>query len=185
MVAQEDGKRLLKLARDSVSLYFNNKKAEDIYLKEKYNKKRGCFVTLKKNEELRGCIGFPYPIKPLYGAIIESALEAAFSDSRFFPLKKEELDHIKFEISILTVPELIEVKKPEEYLKKIKIGKDGLIIKSSYGSGLLLPQVFIEYGCNAEQALHMTCQKANLSSDAWKDLNNNIYKFRAEIFSEE
>lgn len=182
MISQEDGKRLLKLARETVSSHFNNKEIEDIYLKGKYNKDQGCFVTLKK-DGLRGCIGFPEPVMPLYKAIKEAALHAAFSDPRFIPLRKEELKEVKFEISILTVPQLIKVNKPEDYLKKIKVGEDGLIIRN-HCSGLLLPQVFTEYDCDAEKALEMTCHKAGLASDAWKDLNNKIYKFQAQIFGE-
>lgn len=180
MISQENGKKLLKLARDTVSSYFENKTIEDNYLKEKYKEKQGCFVTIKKNG-LRGCIGYPEPVLPLYEAIKQSAINAAFSDPRFVPLEKEELNEIKFELSILTVPELIKVDKPEEYLDKIKIGKDGLIINNQ---GLLLPQVFTQYNCNVEKALEMTCNKANLDSDAWKDLNNKLYKFQAQIFSE-
>lgn len=180
MVSQEDGLKLLKLARDTVSLYFDNKTVEGSYLK-KFNEKQGCFVTINKNKQLRGCIGFPEPVLPLYEAIIQAAKSAAFEDPRFEPLKKKELSEIKFELSILTVPELIKVKKSEDYLNKIKIPGDGLIINNQ---GLLLPQVFTEYKSTLEQALQMTCQKANLSSDAWKDLNNKIYKFQAQIFSE-
>ena len=72
--------------------------------------KQGCFVTLKIDEKLRGCIGFPEPVFPLYKSIIESAKSAAFSDPRFLPLKKEELDEVEIEVSVLTKPELIKVK---------------------------------------------------------------------------
>lgn len=183
MISQEDKTSLLKLARDSITSYFT-KKDIDTSKVEKFSEKQGVFVTLEKNNELRGCIGFPEPYLPLNKAIIESAQSAAFSDPRFMPVQRKELDEIKIEISVLTVPELIKVKKPEEYLKKIKIGKDGLIIRGSYGSGLLLPQVFVEYKCDVQQALEMLCQKAGLPIDAWKNLDNKIYKFQAEIFHE-
>lgn len=183
MISQEDGSKLLKLVRESVSLYFENKTPEDSYLKEKFSKKQGCFVTITKKKRLRGCIGFPEPIIPLYKAIIQAARSAAFEDSRFQPLQKEELNEIEFEISILTIPELIKVKNPEMYLKKIKIGEDGLIIRG-ISSGLLLPQVFTEYKCDSKKALEMTCNKAGLPQDAWQDLNNKIYRFQAQIFSE-
>jgi hypothetical protein len=186
MFSLEDGMILIKLARDSISSQFSNKEliVEDT-IKKRFSDKQGCFVTLKLDNELRGCIGFPEPILPLYEAVVESAKSAAFSDLRFLPLKKEEFDKIKIEISVLTKPELIEVKGYKEYLEKIKIGKDGLIIRTNHGSGLLLPQVFIEYKVNVEQALQMTCQKAGLNSDAWKDIKNKIYKFQARIFAEE
>ena len=183
MINKEDKTSLLKLARDSISTYFSKKEIDSKKVK-KFSEKQGVFVTLEKNGQLRGCIGFPEPCLPLYEAIIESARSAAFSDPRFMPVREQELNEIEVEISVLTVPELINVKKPEEYLKKINIGKDGLIIRSSFGSGLLLPQVFTDYNCNAEQALQMLCQKAGLPLDAWKNLENKIYKFQAEIFHE-
>jgi len=180
---EEEKSSLLKLARDSITSYFT-KKEIDISKVKKFSKKQGVFVTLTKNNELRGCIGFPEPYLPLYKAVIQAAKSAAFSDPRFMPLQEKELNEIKIEISVLSVPKLIEVKKPKEYLKKIKIGEDGLIIRSDYGSGLLLPQVFVEYNCDVKQALEMLCQKAGLPSEAWKNLDNKIYKFQAEILKE-
>lgn len=183
MISKEDKTSLLKLARDSIKSYFS-KDEMDIKKVEKFSEKQGVFVTLEKKSQLRGCIGYPEPHLPLYKAIIESVRSAAFSDPRFTPVQESELDEIKIEISVLTVPEEIKVKKPEEYLKNINIGKDGLIIRSNFGSGLLLPQVFTEYKCKPEQALEMLCQKAGLPLDAWKNLDNKIYKFQAEIFHE-
>jgi len=185
VLSQQDGKELIKLARASIKSYFSdtNVKTSD-NIKKKFGAKQGVFVTLTIDGELRGCIGFPEPVLPLYEAVIEAAKSAAFSDPRFSPLTLEEMDKLHIEISVLTVPEIIEVKKPEDYLKKIKIGSDGLIIRGNYGAGLLLPQVFTEYKCNVQKALEMTCQKAGLSSDAWKDLSNKIYKFQADIVKE-
>ena len=76
------------------------------------------------------------------------------------------------------------MKKPEDYLKEIKIGKDGLIIRSSHGSGLLLPQVATEYKWGVEEFLGHLCEKAWLKQDAWKDTTNRIYRFQAQIFKE-
>lgn len=185
MITREDGKKLLKLAKDAVSSFFAREDvAVDSYIQNKFRENQGVFVTLQKDGELRGCIGFPEPVFPLYEAIIKAARAAAFEDPRFMPLSKHELKDIKFEVSVLTVPELVKVNKPEDYLKKIKIGEDGLIIRGMYHSGLLLPQVFTEYNCDAKTALEMTCQKAGLNAEAWKELKNRIYKFQAEIFSE-
>ena len=183
MIKPSDGKLLIKLAREYISSYFLQKEPNISTLKH-FSDRQGVFVTLYKNEQLRGCIGFPEPIFPLYNAIIKSARSAAFEDPRFPPLQKEELKGIKIEISVLTVPKLIEVKKPEDYLKEIKIGKDGLIIRSSLGSGLLLPQVATEYKWGVEEFLRHLCEKAWLKQDAWKDLNNKIYAFKAQIFKE-
>jgi len=186
LLSKQEGKELILLARQSIDASFSktNLKVTD-NTKRKFGQKQGVFVTLTIDGELRGCIGYPEPVLPLYSAVIEAAQAAAFSDPRFEVLTKEEFSKIKIEVSVLTVPELIKVKKAEEYLDKIKIGSDGLIIRGEYGSGLLLPQVFIEYKCNALKALEMTCQKAGLNADSWKDLSNKIYKFQAQIFTED
>jgi len=185
MIPESDGKKLLKLARDSVESYFSNKEIKvDDELKKKYSEERGVFVTLQKQGDLRGCIGFPEPIMQLIDAIIDAAKAAAFQDPRFPQVSEGELKDIDFEISVLTVPEEIVSDSPEGYLKQIKIGEDGLIIRGDMGSGLLLPQVFIEYPCDAKGALEMTCQKAGLNKDAWKKGSNKIFKFQAQIFSE-
>jgi len=185
MIPLAEGEKLLELAKESVRTYFSNQEPNvDKILREKYSEKQGVFVTLHKQDKLRGCIGFPEPVMPLVEAIIHSARSAAFQDPRFSSVQKEEVKEIIFEISILSVPKKIEVKTPEEYLDKIKIGRDGLIIRSHAGAGLLLPQVFTEYKCTPEEALQMTCQKAMMPTDAWKDLSNDILSFSAQIFEE-
>ncbi len=182
MISSDDGKLLLKLARDTIylKLYSENLIVSDSV--KKFNEKQGVFVTIHKNGDLRGCIGFPYPVHPLYEGIIEASKSAAFSDSRFQPLEKDEFEKISLEISILSVPELIEVKDSNEYFKKIEIGKDGLIINFNGYSGIFLPQVPIEQKWDILEYLENLSYKAGLSKDSWK--NSEIYKFQAQIFSE-
>ena len=91
---------------------------------------------------------------------------------------------IIIEITILTEPELMIVNNPKDYLNLIKIGRDGLIIKKGFFSGLLLPQVPVEQNWNKEDFLSNICLKANLSSDSWLDKNTQIFKFQGQIFSE-
>jgi len=171
-------KELLKLARDSIESYFSGK---EINLKpyEKFSEKRGVFVTLKIKDELRGCIGYIKPILPLYKAVFEMARAAAFEDSRFYPLQKEELKKTEIEISVLTIPKQIEADP-----KNLETGKDGLIIEMNNQSGLLLPQVAAEYNWNAKKFLEQTCIKAGLQKDSWQNPKCRIYKFQAEIFNE-
>jgi uncharacterized protein len=183
MISEGEGKLLVNLAKESISCCFNNKNP-DITNVKKFSEKQGVFVTLTKNNQLRGCIGFPEPIFPLYKAVTKASIAAAFEDPRFPPLQKQEFKDVKIELSVLTVPTIVEVKNPEDYLKKIKIGRDGLIIRSSIGSGLLLPQVATEYGWDVKTFLEHLCEKAWLDKKAWKDLNNKIYKFQAQIFTE-
>lgn len=183
----EQGKKLIELARKSISNQLKGKDTEAVKeLQKEFSTKQGVFVTLKKQGELRGCIGFPEPIMALWRAVVEASQSAAFSDPRFNPITEEEFKEISIEVSVLTKPELIKVESADEYPSKVHIGEDGLIIRSSYGSGLLLPQVFIEHKCSSpEEALKMTCQKAGIDSYAWKEEGIEIYTFQAQIFSEE
>jgi hypothetical protein len=179
---QEDEENLLKLARFALKYYFDQgypPTSNDITIKLSsfLREKKGVFVTLKKQGELRGCIGFIDPPFPLYKAIIEASLRAAFYDPRFPPLRQEELNEIKIEISILGP--IVPVEKIEE----IEIGRDGLIIKEGSHQGLLLPQVATELDLDRLKFLELTCQKAGLSPWAWK-YGASIYRFSANVFEE-
>jgi len=186
-----DGEFLVRLAREAVENYLKNNRA----IKPPRNtpqhlfEKRGVFVTINKvrgrEKILRGCIGYPRPYKPLVEAIIDSAINAAVNDPRFPPVAVEELNEIVFEVSVLTPPEEIKVSSPLEYPKKIVIGRDGLIIEKYVFSGLLLPQVPVEYGWSAEEFLSNLCLKAGLMPDCWLDKDVKIYRFTAIIFEEE
>ncbi len=180
---KKDQSLLLKLAREAIETSFKDLDPDTRDVGH-LTQLRGCFVTLHKNSQLRGCIGFPKPIMPLYEQIITASKAAAFEDPRFQPLTKNELKDIVIEISILTKPELVKVKDPDEYLKSIDIGKDGLIIQGK-SSGLLLPQVATEYNFDAKQFLECVSDKAGADKDAWRNPENKIYKFHAEIFSED
>ncbi len=183
---QEIGKRAVEIARKAIEKWVTEK---DIFkLKSfpiEFKKKCGVFTTIYTypKKELRGCIGYPYPAQSLINGLISSAIEAT-KDPRFPPLRPEELKNVKIEVSILTSPELIKVKNPEDYKKKIKIGNDGLIIKYGFYSGLLLPQVPLEYKWNVETFLKHLCYKAGLPGNFWKNKEVKIYKFHAEVFEE-
>lgn len=183
MFTLEQGRKLIELARHAIETSFEKSHLSLEEYKMKFSEKQGVFVTLHKNSELRGCIGFPEPEMELYKAVVRASRAAAFEDPRFPPLTKEEFKDIKIEISILTKPELVRVANPEEYFNKIVVGRDGLIIKAGVYSGLLLPQVPVEYDWDVERFLQHLCIKAGLTLDAWK--TNPVYKFRAQIFAEE
>jgi hypothetical protein len=188
MLSLKEGKILIGLARSSVEKYLQKGNLSlEKNEKKKLNEKRGVFVTIKNfhGNSLRGCIGFPYPSLPLYEAIQRAAISSAFEDPRFTPIEKKDMDKIIFEISVLTEPELIKVKNPKEYPKKIDIGKDGLMIQNGPFSGLLLPQVPVECNWTAEEFLENLCLKACLTPDYAYDSNTKIWKFQAQIFSEE
>jgi uncharacterized protein len=179
-----DKKILLKLARDSIQSYFKGKKP-DMKAAQHMADRQGVFVTLHgKDGELRGCIGFPMPVYALNMAIVEAARSAAFHDPRFPPVEEDELKDIMIEISVLTLPQPVKVERPSQYMEKIKIGEDGLIIEGAYGSGLLLPQVATENNFNVQTFLNCLCQKAGMGFNDWKDLKNKISKFQAIVFNE-
>ena len=141
----KQGEILVKLARTSVEKFFEKGKVEiEKIEQEELKEKRGVFVTIETypENELRGCIGFPLPSLPLFEAVQKAAVSSAFEDYRFEPLRKEELKKVVFEVSVLTKPRLIKIKSPEEYLKKIEEGKDGLILEHGSFSSLYLPQVW-------------------------------------------
>lgn len=186
----EEGTYLVKLARSVIENFFNEEdQLDNIDIPLKIREKCGVFVTLNKidgnKKQLRGCIGYPYPVKPLVEAVSDVATAAAFEDYRFPRLSKKEVDEIVVEVSVLTPPELIKVNKPEEYPSVIKVGVDGLIIQYGSRSGLLLPQVPIEWGWGPEEFLQQCCIKAGLSLNSWLNANVKIFKFQAIIFKEE
>ncbi len=188
MVLTEDDKKLLiHLARDAMNADLDGSEINEELINrvKKFNLKKGVFVTLTKNNNLRGCIGQIIPILPTWQAVIEAAKSAAFHDPRFPPIERSELPFVKIEISMLSTLEKLEVSKPEEYLDKIEIGKHGLFLESGSGNvGLLLPQVFTEHKSDPLHALQMTCQKAGLPVNAWKKPDVIFRTFEAEIFME-
>ena len=186
-LSDSDGVVLVKTARKAVTEFLSNGNRMKLEsdLEEKFSFNSGVFVTLNNPDGLRGCIGFPMPEKKLSHAIIEGAIAAATEDPRFPSVKTNELNDIVFEVTVLTPPVEIDVSDPTEYLEKIKVGRDGLIIKHSFSSGLLLPQVPVEYGWNVEEFLQHTCEKAGLARDTWKNESVKIEKFEGIIFKEE
>jgi uncharacterized protein (TIGR00296 family) len=190
-LSMEEGEFLVHLARNAVKTYLETGKA----VKTPENTPRklfehcGVFVTISilKNHEkkLRGCIGYPYPTSPLVEAVIDSAVSAATRDPRFYPLSLGELGSVVFEVSVLTPPEAVEVENPKEYLAKVKVGEDGLIVEKGAYKGLLLPQVPVEWEWCEEEFLCQCCVKAGLPPDSWLTKGTKIYRFQAIIFEEE
>jgi len=186
-LSDSDGVVLVKTARKAVTQFLSNGNRMKLEsdLEEKFSFNSGVFVTLNNPDGLRGCIGFPMPEKKLSHGIIDAAISAATEDPRFPSVKTNELNDIVFEVTVLTPPVVVDVSDPMEYLEKIKVGRDGLIIRHSFSSGLLLPQVPVEYGWNVEEFLQHTCEKAGLSRDTWKNESVKIEKFEGIIFKEE
>jgi uncharacterized protein (TIGR00296 family) len=185
-ISDEDGQTLVKTARLVVTEYLKKGKKIELSkeIKSKFAFKSGVFVTLDKKENLRGCIGFPMPDEILYQSLLDAAIASSTEDPRFPPVRFEELDEITFEVTILTPPVEIKVKDPSEYPKMVKVGRDGLIMRWEFGSGLLLPQVPVEYGWNVEEFLNHTCEKAGAPFNYWKQKSVKILKFEGIVFRE-
>lgn len=171
-------KSLLVFARKTIAQYLDS---ETVPLARGFDAqlwyKQGAFVTLKKNGDLRGCIGHMAEDRPLCQVVGEMALNAAFQDRRFRPLAAAELPQCEIEISVLTP--FREVDGPEQIL----VGRDGVLIRKDGRSAVFLPQVAPEQGWNREQMLEHLCQKAGLPSDAWKE-DTRFFTFQATVFSE-
>jgi uncharacterized protein (TIGR00296 family) len=190
-LTQAEGEFLIHLARNIVTQYLETGKVSKPPKEtpKKLFEHCGVFVTISipvlGEKRLRGCIGYPYPTSPLVEAVIDSAVNAATQDPRFDPLTFGELGKVVFEVSVLTPPEHVDVKNPREYLSKIKVGEDGLIVERGPYKGLLLPQVPVEWGWCEEEFLCQCCMKAGLPPDTWLTKEAKIYKFKAIVFDEE
>ena len=189
-LTDEEGVFLVKLAREAVEARLRDQRtiSPPENVSDKLKQSQGVFVTINSVEggkgRLRGCIGFPYPTYPLVQAVIEAAIASATRDPRFPPISADELDHVVFEVSVLTPPEQIKVASPKEYPSKIKIGEDGLIVESRFSKGLLLPQVPVEWGWDTEEFLCHCCMKAGLTPDCWVLKDTKIYRFSSIIAQE-
>lgn len=170
---------LLILARDAIRNHLAGKPKPKVDRKDKILfEKRGAFVTLTIGGELRGCIGYPLPVKPLAEAVLDMAVAAAVQDPRFDPLEAEDLDKVRIEISVLSLPH--KVSGPEE----VEVGKHGIIISKGGYKGLLLPQVPTENDWDRETYLRAGCLKAGLDQNEWKK-GVTIEVFTAQVFHED
>ena len=188
-ISDKDGEQLVRLARQAVKKYLDKSTIIHPIDQDQLSQEAGVFVTLyylgkNKEEHLRGCIGFPITKKKLYQSVIEAAINAATQDPRFSSGGRDELTHIIFEVSILSSPEKVKVQDTMDYKNHIKIGRDGLILKWKYGSGLLLPQVAVELNWDIDEYLTNICYKANAPHDIWIMPESQLYKFEAIVYKE-
>ncbi len=180
MLTGQQKKKILRIARDTLECYLSGKEIpliteDDPALQEK----RGVFVTLRRGGELRGCIGYIQPIKPLAEAVRDIAIQSATADPRFPAVGYDEMKEISIEVSVLTVPKKVDA-------KDVVLGRDGVIVKKGYRQGVFLPQVADETGWSKEDFMSNLClHKAGLSPDSWKHPDTEIYTFQAEVFSED
>ena len=172
----EERKLLLRLAHDSIRSAFEKREISFFPPTNHLAELRGAFTTLYVSGQLRGCVGYALPVTSLYRTVAETARAAAFDDSRFWPLKVDELPNLEISLSILS---LLRPIRPEE----VEIGRHGLLITLSGRRGLLLPQVPIEHGWDRATFLQQTCRKAGLPLNAWQS-GATLEAFTAEIFGD-
>lgn len=184
MISDEAGEFLVNLSKENIKYYLehNEEMEKPADYPEELDEHLGVFVTLNKDYRLRGCIGYPEPIKPLIDATMDVSLSAAFNDPRFNPVSEVEYEKLDFEVTVLTKPEMIIVADAKQYFDEIEIGRDGLIIQKGFAKGLLLPQVAVENKFTIEEFLENTCMKAGISSDSWMDESCDVFKFQGQIF---
>ncbi|MGD9848803.1 MAG: AmmeMemoRadiSam system protein A [Desulfuromonas sp.] len=170
---------LLEIARSAIGQYLAEGELHIVPCEERrLNLKRGCFVSLKLKNQLRGCIGNFQSEQPLYKNVAEMALAAATKDPRFYPLGAQELGQCRLEISVLSALEKI------SNLDQIEIGRHGIYLEKDFYRGVLLPQVATEHGWDRHSFLDQTCIKAGLPTSAWRDEDTDIYIFSAQVFGE-
>ena len=185
---KKDKEYLLKIARRAIQKYFQDEgifQVEENELFQSLKEKKGTFVTLWKNNELRGCIGNLESEKPIYQSVIDNCLASALLDPRFTTLKSNELDDIKIEISILSeLKKLSNFTNYDSFLKYLNKYKPGLLIKKGAHQATFLPQVWENLN-SAQLFISHLCAKAGLEKDEWKKMDLEIYQYNAEVFKEE
>ncbi|MGA2094324.1 MAG: AmmeMemoRadiSam system protein A, partial [Sedimentisphaerales bacterium] len=182
-MTSDDHKNLLLLVRRTIEFYLRNNRVPtpeevNVPISEAMKVKRAAFVTLKKNGDLRGCIGEIFPTQALYKSVIVNAVNAAVNDWRFMPVTLDELKAIKIEISALTVPQSI------DSYNQIRLGTDGIVLRKEGHVALFLPQVAIEQKWTLAETLTQLSLKAGLPADGWKK-DATFEVFQAEVFGEE
>lgn len=173
----EERTELLRLAHDAIEAALSGHKLELNPASPRLLEPRGAFTTLHLDGNLRGCVGYVYPVKTLHRTVAETAVAAAFNDTRFPPVTAEEAARLKIEISVLSP--ILPIAAED-----IEAGRHGLVVTLGSRRGLLLPQVAVEFGWDAQTFLGETCHKAGLPLDAW-ERGAVIEAFTAEVFHEE
>ena len=176
-LSNDDWLALVGIARHAISSVILHQRIPDLPpYPGALSQRKGAFVSLYCDGILRGCVGQienPGPLADLVAGVAISALR----DSRFPPIRAEEVSAVKIEISVLSAAERI---LPEA----IVAGEHGLLVVSGNCRGVLLPQVAAERKWSARRLLEETCVKAGLGRDAWRDPTTQVFGFTAEVFSE-
>ncbi|HEV2115884.1 MAG TPA: AmmeMemoRadiSam system protein A [Terriglobales bacterium] len=174
--SSEERQLLLGLAHQAIDTALEGSEPTLPAISEHLQQHRGAFTTLHLEGDVRGCVGYVFPVAPLFQTIIETARAAAFQDMRFLPVTREEAAQLQISISVLSPLFSINV-------EELELGKHGLLVTQGNRRGLLLPQVPAEHGWDRKTFLEQTCRKAGLPPDAWQH-EATLEAFTAEIFGE-
>ena len=189
-LTQPEGELLVHTARDAIGTYIEKHKVipSPLDATARLREKSGVFVTLntvKPTHELRGCIGFPYPEAPLIDSTIRAAIYAATEDPRFPPVGPDEFNRcVVVEVTALTQPKPLDTTVRKKLPEMVLVGTHGLIIEGMGSSGLLLPQVAVEWDWDSSEFLSNCCMKAGLPPDSWLLDGVKVKVFEGEIFEE-
>ena len=185
-LTEEEGRQLLSEARKTIEAALFDQKAEkipDSSVSDKFSQRRGTFVTLTIDHNLRGCIGHIIPQETLIEGVRLNALNAAFRDPRFRPLSKKEWARVKIEVSVLTDPQELPYKDAQDLLEKLRPGVDGVILNKGYHQATFLPQVWDQLPDKRDFLTHL-CMKAGLDGDAWKKEELAVQIYQVQAFEE-
>ncbi len=181
----QEGQTLLEHARRTIALRLGrNQMSEARESSPVFQQQGATFVTLKKRGQLRGCIGNLEPVGTIWEGIRENALNAAFHDHRFSPLKPEEFDEVHIDISLLTPATSLDYMDAQDLLLKLRPGRDGVILSKGTARATFLPQVWQQLP-RPEDFLGQLCRKAGLHETAWRDMHPAIKVYQVQCFAEE
>ncbi len=182
----DEGHYLISLARKTIENRLDQKEppVSGTNISPKFYEKRGTFVTLTMEGQLRGCIGHILPQEFLIEGIRTNAVNAAFRDPRFAPLSKAEWERVKVEISILTEPKTLSYSDVHALISELRPGIDGVIIKKGYSQAVFLPQVWEQLPRKEEFLAHL-CLKAGLDADEWQKGDLEVFTYQVQAFEEE
>ncbi|MDD4028641.1 MAG: AmmeMemoRadiSam system protein A [Bacteroidia bacterium] len=180
-------KTLLRVARTTIENHLDNRQFNILLERKQFPSlwvKKGCFVTLTQNQRLRGCIGTIEPIFPLLDAVQRNSMSAAFYDPRFHPVTHKEIQTIRIEISVLTIPRELMYANPHEIVEKVNPYQDGVILQLGSHTATFLPQVWEELPTHEEFFRHLSF-KAGLEPNSWKNNSDmKIFIYQVDKFAE-